>query len=218
MRPQRTKRPPTRRGFTLVELAVCLTILASILTALGWFQISSQSTYRQTAARAEAESKARHASVRVMKELIGVGTNTLVPDPTSNFGTSTLVFQKPTAVSNVGVVTWGTASRLELQLDEADDGIDNDGDGQIDERRLALVRGIGTANETTTVICHGIPELGPGEFGNNVDDDLDGIVDEAGFNVQRIADLLRISLTVERALSDGTLVQATSETSIVLRN
>lgn len=218
MHPQCAMRPVARRGFTLVELAVSLTILASILTALGWFQITSQSSYRQTAARAEAESKARHASVRVMAELTGVGTNTLIPDPTSNFGTSTLVFQKPTAVSNVGVVTWGTPSRLELQNDEADDGVDNDGDGLIDERRLVLVRGVGTAAEKTIVICHGVPEMAPGEFDNNIDDDLDGLVDEAGFNVRRTSDLLRISLTVERALSDGTSIESTMNTALVLRN
>ncbi len=162
--------------------------------------------------------RARQASVRIMAELTGVGTNTLVPDPTSNFGTSSLVYQKPAAVSNVGVVTWGTPSRLELQNDEASDDIDNDGDGLIDEFRLALVRGVGTAAETTTVICNNVPELAPGELDNNIDDDLDGIVDEAGFNIRRTSDLLRISLTVARALSDGTLVESTMSTSLVLRN
>lgn len=214
MHPQRTD----RSAFTLIELTVCLTILGTILTALGWFQISSQSSYRQTAARAEAEGRARHAAVRVMEELTGVGTNTLVPDPTSNFGTSTIVFQKPTAVTVAGVITWSASSRLELQNDEANDGVDNDGDGLIDERKLVLVRNVGTAAEKTIVLCNGVPELAPGEFGNNIDDDGDGIVDEAGFNVQRTGDLLRISLTVERALSDGTTVESTISNSLVLRN
>lgn len=214
MQSQRT----SRRGFTLVEMAVSLTILASIMTALGWFQISTQASYKQTAGRAEAESRARQASVRVMAELMGVGTNTLVPDPTSNFGTSTLTFQKPTAVSNLGVVTWGSASRLELQNDEVSDDVDNDGDGLIDEFRLVLVRGVGTAGETSTVLCNNVPELGNGELDNNIDDDLDGVVDETGFNIRRTSDLLRINLTVARALSDGTIVEATMNTALVLRN
>ena len=212
------RRCGSARGFTLIELALSITILGSLVAALGWFQIRSQASYRQTAVRAEIEAKARQAASRVIRELTGVGTTLLAPDPTSSFGSSTLTFQKPIAVSDAGVVTWSTPSRLELQDDEADDGMDSDSDGLVDEKRLVLIQNVGLINQQAITICHGIAELAPGELSNGADDDGDGLVDEAGFNVQRTSDLLRIRLTLLKWVGDGTTVDVEVSTALVLHN
>ena len=205
-------------GFSLIELMFSITILATVVATFGWLQMRSQASYRATATRAEVEAKAAQAATRVVAELTGVGTSTLVPDPTSSLGTSTLTFQTPIAVSNAGVITWSAPSRLELQDDEANDGVDSDSDGIVDEKRLVLLRNVGTLDQQSIVLCRNVVELAPGESANAADDDGDGLVDEAGFNVQRTGELLRIRLTVVRSAGNGTTVTGNVNTALVLHN
>ncbi len=158
---------------------------------------------------------------RIADELTGVGRSLIFPDPSSNFGTSILTYQRASGVTNAGLVTWDTPSRLELQLDpaELDNGLDDDGDGLVDERQLVFTRNFGMANAQTIVLCTGIPKLAPGELPNNViDDNGNGVVDEAGFNIQRTGDLLTLRLTVQQPYSGNRIATVSLETSIVLHN
>jgi type II secretory pathway pseudopilin PulG len=209
-----------RAAFTLIELVVGVAMMGLILGSVSLFQLRSQDHTRSMLAADKVESQARRALTRVADELRGVGASFLVPDPTSALGTSDLTFQRPADVTNAGVVVWGAPSRIFLELEpgETDDGTDEDGDGLVDERRLVLVRGIGTAGEQTVVLCTGVAELGAGELANGLDDDGDGLVDEAGFSIRRVGDLLTIQLTVLVPRAGGGVVASSTETSVVLRN
>jgi hypothetical protein len=118
------------------------------------------------------------------------------------------------------VVSWDLPSSLSLELDtgEIDNGLDDDGDGLIDERRLVLTRNVGGPNTITTVLCNGIPELAEGEVANGLDDNGNGVVDEAGFNVRKVGDLLTVRLTVQAPAGGGQIITSTLSTSIVLHN
>jgi prepilin-type N-terminal cleavage/methylation domain-containing protein len=216
------RRMPYRRcaGFTVIELLVSVTVMGIVLTALGLVQARSATETKVMQARATAESRARRALDRVAEELTGVGHSLIFPDPSSNFGTSVLTYQRATGVTNAGVVTWNTPSRVELQLDprELDNGVDDNGDGLVDERRLVFTRNFGTANAQTAVLCTGIPKLAPGELANGIDDNGNGVIDEAGFNVRRIGDLLTLRITVQQPYAGNQVATVSLETSIVLHN
>jgi type II secretory pathway pseudopilin PulG len=207
-------------GFTLIELVLSIGVMGIIITALAQVQMRSSAQSKIMQAREVAEGRARKALDRVADELTGVGRSLIFPDPSTPFGTGAMTYQRATGVSNLGVVTWGTPSRLELQLDprELDNGIDDDGDGLIDERQLVLTRNFGMANAQSVVLCTNIPELAPGEVVNGIDDNGNGVVDEAGFNIQRIGDLLTIRLTVQQPYSGNKIATVSLETSIVLHN
>lgn len=215
------KTTSTRRaGFTLIEVILTVATLAMVFSAVGLFQSRSQDQTRTSLARDHAETLARRTIDRVAEELRGVGLTLLNPDPTSALGTSTITYQKPAGVNGSGAILWGNPSRLQLQLDpgESDDGLDEDGDGLVDERRLVLVRDVATPDEATVVLCNGLAELGDGELSNGLDDDGDGLVDEAGFAVRRVGDLLTIQVTALAPDGEGEPAVSAIVTHVVLRN
>lgn len=213
-------RPGRKRssGFTLLEIAVAMGVLGVVLGAVGAFQTRSNEASRSLLRRADAESRARRALERVADELAAVGQSLLFPDPTTALGASSLTYQRPSGVDASGVVQWTPPSRLQLELEagEADDGLDNDRDELVDERRLVLLRSCGTSHEQRVVLCSGLCERGLGELPNGIDDDGDGTVDEAGFSVRRIGDLLLLSVCVQPAGRGGRPVEFA--TAVVLRN
>jgi prepilin-type N-terminal cleavage/methylation domain-containing protein len=207
-------------GFTLIEMMVSSVILSILLGAVVMFQMQSNELTRDSAARAQVETEARRVIDQIATELTGVGHSLLVPDPLGTLGTDTITFQKPLAVSATGVVTWSTRTRIGLVIDagEVQNGVDDDGDGLIDERNLVMTRNVGTANEIATILCHDVSRWYPGETGNVADDNGNGVVDESGFNVQRTGDLLSIRLSIEQPTAGGQTIVATAETGVVLRN
>lgn len=209
-----------RAAFTLIEMLISVTVLAFVLGVMALVQQRSQATSRATFGKTVSEMRARRALDRVVSELTGAAHSFIFPDPTSNLGTSTLTYQHPTGVDGAGNVTWDVPSRLELQLapGEVDNGIDDDSDGLIDERRLVLTRNFGTLNAQSVVLCNGIPRFLEGEVPNLLDDNGNGLIDEPGFNVSRVGDLLTIRLTVQVPLGGGRVDMTTVQTSITLRN
>lgn len=218
MQPQHKLR--SRSGFTMIEMVIVVAVMGMVLGAVGMFQKRGNEHTQALIERSEVEARARRGLEKVVSELTGVGQSLLVPDPISPMGTATLSYQHPLGINGAGVVNWGPSSRLQLELEpgEADNGSDDDGDGLIDEQRLVLIREVGTANESSVVLCRGIAELGTSETANGSDDDGDGVVDEAGFNIQRIGDLLTVRLCVLEARRNAQPIVVELESSIVLRN
>ena len=209
-----------RGGFTLLELVIAAALLSLVLGTMGLVQVRARDVSRVSMERDQVESLCRRTLDRVAEELEGVGHSLIFPDPSSNLGSSSLTYQHPTGVSNLGVVSWDTPSSLVLQLEpgEIDNGLDDDGDGLVDERRLVLTKNVGTPNAVSTVLCTGIAELAEGEEPNGLDDNGNGVIDEAGFNVRKVGDLLTIRLTVEGASSKDGIIATSLQTSIVLHN
>jgi hypothetical protein len=82
-----------------------------------------------------------------------------------------------------------------------------------------LTRGVDTATPQAVTIAHGVPEWFPGEIGGNAADDNGNLlVDERGFSVRRVGDLLFVRLAVEVAHSDGQIARWTVETAAKLHN
>jgi len=218
--PHDGQRAPARAGFTLLELVLAACIFGLLLGGVTYFQSKASSHSREISARSRAETQARRAVERVLDELSGISSALLVPDPIGALGSDQLTFQKPATVSNAGVVAWSTPDRLALALDdgETDNGLDDDGDGLVDERKLVLTRAAGAANQQVVTLCHGIAAWYPGETGNGVDDNANGATDERGFNVQRIGDLLHVRVCVQVAAGAGEVADWTVDTAMRLRN
>jgi hypothetical protein len=76
----------------------------------------------------------------------------------------------------------------------------------------------GLPAQKTITLAHDVRELMGAEQANGVDDDGDGLADEAGFLVTRNGSLLTVRLTVEEFLADGRSAATTLQTAVLLRN
>ena len=117
----------SRGGFSLLELVIATALLSLVLGAVGLVQMRTRDASRVGLAQEQAESLCRRTLNRVADELGGVGHSLLFPDPSTNLGVSTLTYQHPTGVSNLGVVSWDTQTSLSLQMaqGETNAGIEN---------------------------------------------------------------------------------------------
>lgn len=217
-----------RSGFTVIEMLISLGILGSLLLISMRVGTSSSSAYRQATTGAQLSAEAKLTVDRVAMELQLASIGTFVPDLDAGGvrNTSSLAFQQLVdivgAVPVYGGPSPGQVALLELRLapGEADDGLDNDGDGLVDERSLVLVRDLGAGSEVEVTLCSRIAERFEGEnlLPDGQDDNGNGLVDEAGFDIERNGDVLTLRLTVAGTDFRGQAMTRTAETAVRLRN
>lgn len=208
-----------RAAFTLIEVAISVVVLGLMMGIFGMVTATSNSAYQTTSATNTLDVNGRRTLTRIASELASIGGSVLAPDPTGNFGAATIQYQTAADVVN-GAVVWGQNTQLgfEYSTGEVDDGLDNDGNGLVDEGVVVLTIGVGGANPQRVVLCHDVRELADGEVLNGADDNGNGIADEAGFNVQRVGDVMIVRLCLERRGAENSTIVRTHQTSVRLRN
>lgn len=215
-RPTNAKR---RAGVTLLELMISLTILAVVIGALSAATLSAQSAFKLTAARSELEYDARRTVDRIAEELRTAGSAGLSPEPLAPLGSSSLQFQRNGGWID-GAIDWSLP--LQISLEEAPEdpanGVDDDGDGMIDDRRVVWTRDAGQESEVATTWMRGVPRFAEGELANGLDDNGNGLVDEAGLSFELDGNALYIRLTLQRGASGGAVLVRSVETAVILRN
>jgi len=217
MRSLHAHRPGPRAGMTLLEMTIAgalalLLASSAILAANGGY-----GAFRATQSATDVETRLRRTVDRVAGELMTSGVEELQPDPAGEFGTETLLFRRAIGLNGTQIV-WGAQDRLALEPapDDADDGIDNNADGRVDECELVWTRDVG-GSDRRSVLCRGVREFLEGETLNAQDDNGNGVTDERGFSVQRSGDVLYVRLTLEEPGETG-LILRTLETAVRLRN
>jgi len=210
-----------RKGFALIEVAVSLAIITVIVGSLVEVNRSTMNTFAQTSAATLVHTQARRALDRVAAELENGELATLQPNPViAGVSTDNIQFQTATGVdSATGAIVSSSTTKLAWVLEpgELNNGVDDNGNGLIDEGELVLIRNYLQANQQTIVLAHGVSKLLQGETANNADDNGNGLIDEHGFCIFREGNLLRVRLTLERSVK-GKVVMATVETGVRLRN
>jgi hypothetical protein len=203
----------------MLELLISVALLGLVLGSVALVSKTSQGVYRQSSQSSALEARARQTTDRVVDVLSTMVRAMTFPDPVAPGWTDTLDFQQAAGVVG-GALTWGPPLRLVLEPDDGEvaDGLDNDGDGRVDEGRLVLVREPGTAAERRTVLCRGVRGLAEREVANGADDNGNGMVDERGFCLQRRGDVLRVVLTLEDLDDAGRPIVCSVTTSLRIRN
>lgn len=207
-----------RAGFSLVEMLISVTIAAILATSATMVAAESYVAFKTANVNSSLEGNLRRSMDRVVRELMSTGIDSIFPavnaDPQDD-----VVFSEIIDVTE-GVVTWGNPKRLafEYEAGELDDGVDNNGNGLVDEGILVFVLNDGQPNERRVVLCHGVSELLEGEEENGDDDNGNDLDDEPGFCVLQEGNVLTIRLTLEQASDQVDRIQRTLITSIRLRN
>jgi type II secretory pathway pseudopilin PulG len=208
-----------RRGLTLVELVISMTMLTVILGAVALATLRGNDAYNTGRTVAELETRAQRIVSQIAQELRGARRAGLVPDPLPPFGSSTLDYQVNTGFAG-GAVAWSAPLRISFDYSpgEVDDGADNDSNGIADEGSAVWRRNPGAANEERVVWGNWVREFLEGEVPNGADDNGNGLIDERGLCFQAAGDTLTIRLTLERRDPDQRLITRTVETAVGLRN
>ena len=188
---------PARRGLTLFETAIGSALFA--IGLLAAFQTVGRTThaYESSSSRVVAEARLIAALERVQEILDSVIGDSLPLDSGDVLGSSDLIFREMIGADS-GVAQEGPLMRLfsRLEPSEVPNGLDDDGDGLVDELELVFVRDA-DAGFPEEILLGGLRPLAAGELPDLIDNDDDGLIDEPGFVIRREADSLRIHLSAQ---------------------
>lgn len=207
----------SRGGFTLVEMAIAVTLL-SVLG--GLFFLTTESTTNAVGtgvAVAELDARALRALDRVCESLKSTSADMASPQQVTPFSATELEFQRALGANADGTIAWSAVERFELEYDEADNGVDDDGDGLVDEGRLVWVEDPG-ANERRAVLCQGVREYLEGESFDGEDENGNGLIDERGFALDFSGSRVTVRLTLVGRDSNGHALASTVQRSVAFRN
>jgi len=215
-----------KAGFSLVELVIAVVLMAFVLGLAGMISKQGIALFRTNAAINTVDSLAIRSLDRVAREVMAATSTSFVPTLQTPVGnptvwSSTLDFQEAVGWNNVaGTVVLGPTRRIVLQLaaGEINNGVDDNGDGLIDEGSVTLVENVGQPDQMATVLVNGVSEFFAGEVLNGVDDNGNGMVDEQGFCFDAAGGTLNFQISIERIGPDGGLLIRTHSDSIRLRN
>jgi hypothetical protein len=208
-----------RAGMTVVELMISTAVLFLLCGAAFTLGTRSTGAFSAAAGEAQVDERLNHA-VSLSADLLRCArADTLVLATAP--GACALDFDVALAYDDAG---GGVAWRIDRFVFEDEpgepvDGLDNDGDGLIDEGRVTYVRDRGGAGEIRTVLAYGVARAGAGEVaGNGVDDDGDGLLDEPGLQLTLAGGALRLELTLQGRPGGSTVVSRTLARTMGLNN
>ncbi|MAG57236.1 MAG: hypothetical protein CMJ83_13165 [Planctomycetes bacterium] len=211
----------TDSGLSLLEIVVALGIFVTVCAALSDLLITSSDTYQTGMTIANLEGRGRRALDQIAGDLVASGATTFSPTPDLPFGSTTLTFQKSRGFdTGSDSILWGPTLSFDLIDEPSDpnDGLDNDDDGLVDERRLVRRLNSGLSTEVTVVLLTDVAPYLEGETPNGGDDNQNGLIDEEGLCFSLVGDQLTIQITLGGRDAHGRVLLRTVSTTVVVRN
>lgn len=210
----------SRRGLSLLELAIAVVISAMLFGAAAITVLRADSAYREAEAGAETERSCEQALERIGREFMNAERTSLALTPGGLLPATTIGYRRAQGWA-AGVLQLGPERRIRFERDATEfaDGLDNDRDGLVDEGVLILTPDAAAVG-ADVVLVTGVARLSAGELPNGIDDDGDGLVDEPGFFAQFDAatGTLTLNLTLERRGPRGRIVVRSGQLSVRIRN
>ncbi len=208
-----------KSGFTIAEAMVVLALFTIVGAGAIIAMRGGQRHFERTVSNSIIDTKANRALNRVARRLTGAGHTTVSPIPDDRFGSTSMSFQEVVGW-NAGTPIWSSdiEIRLEYEPSELNNGLDDDGDGLVDEGRVVQTENLGEADEISVVLVRGVCEYLEGETLNGADTNGNGLEDERGFCFALQGDEIIVRLSVMRLDPEGELATRTLETSVSLRN
>jgi prepilin-type N-terminal cleavage/methylation domain-containing protein len=203
------KRPLGRRGFSLLELLISVTVGAAVLGTALRLVANGSAMGDQAAILSALDERSRNALDRIGELLRPALISELrVENGTGGARWGRLVF----------TTRFGEAGPVEHWIEivpapgELWDGIDTNGDGLVDEGRLLWIRDPGGPGQQVVTLCDGLTRAA----GNELPDDAP--VGVRGFNVQVEDGIVQVSVSVARRSRSGELLQRNMQRWFVPRN
>jgi prepilin-type N-terminal cleavage/methylation domain-containing protein len=210
---------PRRTGLTLLELMFSMTIFSVVVAGVYGLLFTGVDTYGMGMTLTELERHTGRVLDQLADELSVSGKEKTSPHPVPPTSSSSLLFA-PSAGYAAGNTQWAPSRSVTLEYDPEDpnDGVDNNGNGMIDECVVVLRTDVGEPTERRIELTRWVPEYLEGEIPNGLDDNGNGLVDERGLSFDLVGDVWTIRLSLERRDGKGRTLVHTVETSVTSRN
>lgn len=214
----RTHQRNAEQGFTLVESLIAVTFLAVLFLAVAQTSSRASDAFDEGSTEHALSTATHRALERIARAIEFSDGSILTAEIQSNLGDDSVAFQVPAEFVGSAVVWMDVEIQSELETGELDNGVDDDGDQLIDERRVVLVEAPGQPDERRVVLVGGVAELYAGETANNADDNGNGLQDETGLSFSAQGDVVIVRLCCQHRDEGGRLLTKTAETAVRLRN
>ncbi|HVS19907.1 MAG TPA: prepilin-type N-terminal cleavage/methylation domain-containing protein [Planctomycetota bacterium] len=204
-----------RAGFSLTELVVAASLIGMVLAVPAMLLDASNRAYSSSSNAGAMDLDTRRALDDLTELLQRSGTEGL------QTALDSMVEFKLCIGVDAGEPLWGELQRITLvpEPGEVVDGLDNDGDGLIDEHQVLWIEDFDTPGARTHVLARRVaPSLAGEAAGNGLDDNGNGLTDEAGLAITFEGERLIVRLTIMRLDAYGVRLDHTVERSIALRN
>lgn len=221
MSPRTLRISGRRSGMTLMEIVLALSILIGVGGTIFLATQSLSSAFRTGTNLATLDSQARNGLDAVARLLEQAGADTLNAPSSDPFsGEDEIVFQRALGFAG-GAIVYGPVERVRVEPSPADppDGVDNDGNGLVDEGQVVWIERDGEPDERRHVLVRHVARAAEGEVaGNGADDNANGITDEGGFSLVWDTETLTVRLTLERAVTAAVTTRRTFERTVGFLN
>lgn len=210
----------SRSGVTVIEVMITVVVGLTVMGAVTMTTSTNTRALQNGGVISALQARSTRVLERIVRELALADLDSLAGFPVSPAFTNGITYDVPIDVSTAtGDVTWQT-NRVEWRQDPADpdDGLDNDGDGLIDEGRVVLITDFGGANQRDTILSKGVAEYAEGEVANGNDDNGNVLIDERGLCFEFDGTNMTIRLTLEKSGNQALLNQHSVTTMVRLRN
>jgi len=209
-----------RSGWSLLELVIAIVLATMLFGAAAVTILRADKAFEETESGAETERLCERALERIAREFMDADRSSLALTPAAPLQATSVSYRRAQGWAG-GALVLGATRRIRFQLDPAEtvNGIDDDGDGSIDEGVVVLDLDV-AGGGTSVSLVSGVRALNAGELANGADDNGDGRIDEPGFFAEYDAATatLLLRLTIERRGLEGRLVSRSAQLSVRVRN
>ena len=208
----------TAAGFTMLEAMISASLLVSLVLVVGLASDRASGAFDEGRFNQDLDMTAHRALDEIATSLEAARAQGLTPGSQPDFGSPTLTFQQVVGYDGAPQLGPTQTIRFELEPDELDDGLDNNGNGLVDEGRAVWIEDEGNPGERTKVICRRVRRMLEGEQPNGGDDNGNDLLDEPGLSFEVDTRVVTIRLSLEGLDPRGRLVTKTVETSVRMWN
>lgn len=202
-------------GFTLLESLIAVTLLAVLFLAVAQTSSKASDAFDEGGTEHALSTSTHRCLDRITEAIEFAGGGILAGLGVADVGADKVSFSTPIGWAGTDPDWSGLiVIRAELEAGELNDGLDNDGDGLIDELQVVQI----LADGRRIVLASGVAELYAGEIANNLDDNGNGLKDERGLSFSAVGNVVSVRLTCQRRDEAGRLLTKTAETAVRLRN
>ena len=191
-----------RLGFTLIELAIALTLVGILFAKLTMIVGDAAQAHRDGNTSMVLEDQAQVVLDKIVYAVVGADPDTLNPSSIKPFFSTKVGFRISLGVED-GEIVWGDPEVIGLAADPS---------------QLYWARNEGLLGQQYVVWTRAVSELLQDELLNGADDNVNGLTDESGLAFDVVGDSITIRLTLVTTTKDGRTIATTKETVVTCRN
>jgi len=198
---------------------IVITLLGAVIGSVLAVMRTSTRAYGVGTTDARLEGLASQTLDQIAGRLRSSQLATMTPTLSAPFSSTTITFQPSVGIA-AGLTQWGPVETiwLEASPNDPNNGVDDNGDGFVDECRINWVQDAGGPGERTVVWANGVSEYLRSETLDTTDQNGNGLVDEQGLCFDFDGTSVIVRLTLQARDASGVVLTRTVQERVYFRN